>query len=90
MLFQNRIFNWNLNIDDLNLNSLKLGEKIIVDHFLISDFLDILFDIIIEIDVEMAKKFPELRFEMESLDHLFYMSYVKYLTEKWTNALNED
>ena len=90
LLFQNRIFNWNLSTEDLNLNSLKLGEKIIVDHFLISDFLDILFDIIIEIDIVMAKKFPELRFEMESLDHLFYMTYVKYLTEKWTNVLNED
>jgi len=90
LLFQNRIFNWNLSTEDLNLNSLKLGEKIIVDHFLISDFLDILFDIIIEIDIVMVKKFPELRFEMESLDHLFYMTYVKYLTEKWTNVLNED
>ena len=90
LLFQNRIFNWNLSTEDLNLNSLKLGEKIIVNNFLISDFLDILFDIIIEIDVVMVKKFPELRFEMESLDHLFYMTYVKFLTEKWTNALNED
>ena len=75
--------------EDLTLNSLKLGEKIIIDHFLISDFLDILFDIIIEIDIIMVKKFPELRFEMESLDHLFFMTYVKYLIEKWTDIRNE-
>ena len=37
----------------------------------------------------MVEKYPELRFEMESLDHLFFMSYVKYLTEKWTNILKE-
>ena len=89
LLFQNRILNWNLSTEDLNLPSLKLGEKIIVDQKLISDFLNILFDIIIEIDVVMTKKFPELRFEMESLDHLFFMTYVKYLTEKWTNVLDE-
>lgn len=74
---------------DLHLNSLKLREKIKIDQFLISDFLDILFDIIIEIDILMVKKFPELRFEMESLDHLFFMSYVKYLIEKWTKILDE-
>jgi len=90
LLFQNKILNWNLSKEDLNLNSIKLGDKLIIDHSLISDFLDILFDIIIEIDIIMVKKFPEIRFEMESLDHLFFMSYVKYLKEKWTNILNED
>lgn len=89
LLFQNRIFNRNLSVEDLNLNSLKLGEKIIIDHLLISDFLNILFDIMIKIDIIMVKKFPELRFEMESLDHLFFLTYIKYLIEKWTNIHNE-
>lgn len=89
LLFQNRIFNRNLSVEDLNLNSLKLGEKIIIDHLLFSDFLNILFDIMIEIDIIMVKKFPELRFEMESLDHLFFLTYIKYLKEKWTNIRDE-
>lgn len=89
LLFQNRMIKWNLSLEDLNLNSLKLGEKLVIDHFLISDFLGILFDIIIEIDIIMVKKFPELRLEMESLDHLFFMTYINYLKEKWTNILNE-
>lgn len=89
LLFQNKIFNRNLNLEDLNLNSLKLGEKITINQYLISDFLHILFDIIIEIDIIMVKKFPELRFEMESLDHLFFMSYIEYLIEKWTKIRNE-
>lgn len=88
LLFQNRISNWNLSVEDLNLKSLKLGDKLVIDQLLISDFLKILFDIMIEIDIIMVKKFPELRFEMESLDHLFFMTYIKYLIEKWTNIRN--
>ena len=89
LLFQKRIFNWNLNKEDICLNSLKLGDKIIINEILISDLLNVLFDVMIEIDILTTQKFPELRFEIESLDHLFFMTYIKYLIEKWTDFLNK-
>lgn len=88
LLFQSKINNWNLREEDLNLKSLEKGDKILIEDLLLSDLIDLLFDIVIEIDILMVKKFPELRFEIDSLDHLFLQTYIESLREKWKDIKN--
>ncbi len=88
LIFQGKISNWRLNKEDLNLESLEKGDKILIDNLLLSDLIDLLFDIVIKVDILMTKKFPELRFEMESLDRLFLITYTKFLSGKWKGIKN--
>ncbi len=89
LLFLKRISNWNFDKYDLKLTNLKIGEKLIVGQQTIFNLFRLLNSFIIEIDRVMDKKFPELRFEIESAAHLFHQAYLDLIISKWKNVLEK-